>query len=57
MTPYENVTDRFIRKIKQDKEYFCINGVTEEEFEELITYKGIPITVNPILPFGFFLVK
>ena len=31
MTPYENVTDRFIRKIKQDKEYFCINGVTEEE--------------------------
>ena len=29
----------------------------EQEFEELITYKGIPITVNPILPFGFFLVK
>ena len=31
--------------------------VAEQEFEELITYKGIPITVNPILPFGFFLVK
>ena len=31
--------------------------VAEQEFEELITYKGIPITVNPILPFGFFLIK
>ena len=31
--------------------------VAEQEFEELITYKGIPITVNPILPFGFFLGK
>ena len=31
--------------------------VAEQEFEELITYKGIPITVNPILPSGFFLVK
>ena len=31
--------------------------VAEQEFEELITYKGIPITVNPILPLGFFLVK
>lgn len=31
--------------------------VAEQEFEELITYKGIPITVNPILPFGFFIVK
>ena len=31
--------------------------VAEQEFEELITYKGIPITVNPILPFGLFLVK
>ena len=31
--------------------------VAEQEFEELITYKGVPITVNPILPFGFFLVK
>ena len=31
--------------------------VAEQEFEELITYKGIPITVNPILPFGFFLLK
>ena len=31
--------------------------VAEQEFEELITYKGIPITVNPILQFGFFLVK
>ena len=31
--------------------------VAEQEFEELITYKGIPITVNHILPFGFFIVK
>ena len=31
--------------------------VAEQEFEELITYKGINITVNHILQFGFFLVK
>ena len=43
MTPYENVTDRFIRKIKQDKEYFCINGVTEEEFEELLNRRTLDL--------------
>ena len=43
MTPYENVTDRFIRKIKQDKEYFCINDVTEKEFEELLNRRTLDL--------------
>lgn len=53
MTPYENVTDRFIRKIKQDKEYFCISGVTEEEFEEILSQRTLELledSLNEIQP-------
>ena len=32
-------------------------SVEEQGFEELVIYKGIPITISPILPFGFFIVK
>jgi len=53
MTPYGNVIDRFIRKIKQDKEYFCINNVTEEEFEEIISLRTLELlddSLNEIQP-------
>lgn len=53
MTPYENVTDRFIRKIKQDKEYFCIGAVTEEEFEEILSQRTLELledSLNEIQP-------
>lgn len=53
MTPYGNVIDRFIRKIKQDKEYFCINNVTEEEFEEIISQRTLELlddSLNEIQP-------
>ncbi|MGL4450753.1 MAG: hypothetical protein ACRCX8_18960 [Sarcina sp.] len=40
MTPYSNVTNRFIRKIKKDKEFFCYKNVTEEEIVEVITQRG-----------------
>lgn len=43
MTPYENVIDRFIRKIKQDKEYFCVNGVTEEQLVQIINKRSIDL--------------
>ena len=32
MTYYDVVIEIFIRKIKHDKDYFCLNGVSEEEF-------------------------
>ena len=53
MTPYENVTDRFIRKIKQDKEYFCIGAVAEEEFEEILSQRTLELledSLNEIQP-------
>lgn len=53
MTPYENITDRFIRKIKQDKEYFCIGGVTEEEFDEILSQRTLELledSLNEIQP-------
>lgn len=53
MTPYENITDRFIRKIKQDKDYFCINGITESEFDEIINQRTLELmddAINEIQP-------
>ena len=53
MTPYENVTDKFIRKIKQDKEYFCVNGVTEEQLLEInnrISFELLYDSVNELQP-------
>ncbi|WP_195966743.1 hypothetical protein [Clostridium sp. 1001283B150210_160208_E6] len=53
MTPYENVTDKFIRKIKQDKEYFCVNGVTEEQLLEIINRRSVELlddSVNELQP-------
>mgnify|MGYP007025974474 CR=1 FL=1 len=53
MTPYENVTDKFIRKIKQDKEYFCVNGVTEEHLLEIINRRSVELlddSVNELQP-------
>ncbi|WP_195618574.1 hypothetical protein [Clostridium paraputrificum] len=43
MTPYENIIDRFIRKIKQDKEYFCVNGVTEEQLVQIVNKRSIEL--------------
>ncbi|WP_297993920.1 hypothetical protein [uncultured Clostridium sp.] len=51
MTPYGNVIDRFIRKIKQDKEYFCISSLTEEEFEDILyqrTFELLDDSLNEI---------
>lgn len=53
MTPYENVTDKFIRKIKQDKEYFCVNGVTEEQLLGIINRRSVELlddSVNELQP-------
>lgn len=53
MTPYENITDKFARKIKQDKEYFCVNGVTEEKLLEIINRRSIELlddSVNELQP-------
>lgn len=53
MTPYNNIVDRFIRKIKQDKEYFCIGGVSEDEFFELLSRRTLELledSLNEIQP-------
>lgn len=31
--------------------------VTENEFDEIVTYKNIPIIPNPFMPFGHIIVK
>lgn len=41
MTPYENVTDKFIRKIQQDKSYFCVNNTTEEQLLAILNQRSI----------------
>ena len=43
MTSYDVVIERFMRKIKQDKDYFCINGVSEEEFVELLNRRSVEL--------------
>jgi len=35
LTPYSEVIDRFERKIKEYKDFFCYENVTEEEFIEI----------------------
>lgn len=40
MTPYEVVIDKFMKKILQDKEYFCIDGATEEQLIGILNEKG-----------------
>lgn len=40
MTPYSNLRNRFIRKIKGDKEFFCYGNVTEEQLEEIINLRA-----------------
>lgn len=53
MTSYETVIERFMRKIKQDKDYFCINGVTDEEFEEILNRRSVELlddAVNELQP-------
>lgn len=47
-TPYENVTDKFIRKIKKDKEYFCVNNVTEEQLLEMLNKRSIELLDDAI---------
>ena len=36
MTPIEKVTDKFIKKIKQDVEYFLYDNISEEDTLEII---------------------
>lgn len=31
--------------------------VTENEFDEIVTYKNIPIVPNPFMPFGHMIIK
>ena len=40
MTPYSNVIDRFIKKIKKDKEFFSYANATDEEVVEIINQRS-----------------
>ena len=40
MTPYENVINRFIKKIKKDKEFFSYANTTEAETLAIINQRG-----------------
>lgn len=31
--------------------------VTPKDFEEIVTYNDIPISINPLMPYGFIIVK
>ena len=34
-TPYQNVMEKFIKKIKQDVKFFMYNGLNEQEIEKI----------------------
>jgi len=40
LTPYSNVIDRFIKKIKKDKEFFSYANATDEEVVEIINQRS-----------------
>ena len=42
-TSYEDVIEKFYRKIKQDKDYFCINDLTEYEFNQLLNERSVEL--------------
>ena len=53
MTPYSNITERFQRKIKKDREFFDINNVSVEELIEIVNQYSNELlddAVNEIQP-------
>ena len=51
MTPYENVIDRFERKIKEDKSYFTYEGLTLDEVLEIVNKRSIELLDDAIVEF------
>jgi len=40
-TPYQNVMERFIKKIKQDVKFFMYNGLSEQEVENIVIERSL----------------
>jgi uncharacterized protein YerC len=41
LTPYQNVMEKFIKKIKQDVKFFMYNGLSESEVEQIVTERSL----------------
>ena len=48
LTPYSNITKRFERKIKKDKEYFCYGDVTEDELVKIIRKRSKDLLIDSL---------
>ena len=40
-TPYQNVMEKFIKKIKQDVKFFMYNGLNEQEIEQIVIERSL----------------
>lgn len=40
-TPYQNVIEKFIKKIKQDVKFFMYNGLSEEQIENIVLERSL----------------
>lgn len=40
-TPYQNVMEKFIKKIKQDVKFFMYNGLNEQEIEQIVVERSL----------------
>lgn len=40
-TPYQNVMEKFIKKIKQDVKFFMYNGLNEQEIEKIVIERSL----------------
>lgn len=40
-TPYQNVMEKFIKKIKQDVKFFMYNGLSEQEIEQIVIERSL----------------
>ena len=48
LTPYSKVIDRFERKIKEYKEFFCYENVTDEQFIEITNRREMGLLEDAI---------
>ena len=40
-TPYQNVMEKFIKRIKQDVKFFMYNGLNEQEIEQIVIERSL----------------